>query len=326
MSLTTLILVVFAGLGGGLAIFYYRRTSSLYALLVEGANRYEEQRSRTAQMEDDLTAIRVSSAETQRTETNLRTELEGARAKAASWLQQFESKDNELRIVRDKLELQKGHLLRQLELEAERKAALDTERNELAAKLDTLNAKRDDKAAKQLEELRGQLRDARDRLELSEKRALDLERRMKDMPRPDEIRQLRRRLMQYDRLYTSMRGLREMADERSRNWEVALRKFSEWILTQGRDRRRGASAGPRASLPQSIGPLVGQALEAIGARLVDEAADFATGDAAPGGREADSAGSEPPTEAFLEAEQKAADALLAGDGRGSETTVRSVTP
>jgi len=74
------------------------------------------------------------------------------------------------------------------------------------------------------------------------------------------LRRLRRKVAQYDRLYSSMKGLREMSEERNRNWEVALGRLASWILEE-----KGVQ-----HLPQAIGPLVGQAMQLIGAQLIDD--------------------------------------------------------
>lgn len=66
----------------------------------------------------------------------------------------------------------------------------------------------------------------------------------------------------------SMKGLREMADERNKNWEVALAKLSKWIL-------RNSDSKLAKSDNTNIGPMVGEALEIIGAKLVHD--EFAAG-------------------------------------------------
>ena len=60
-----------------------------------------------------------------------------------------------------------------------------------------------------------------------------------------------------------MKGLRELAEERNRNWETALRHFSLHILKEGPD-------SPAAGL--ALAPLVVNALEKIGTSLVIETA------------------------------------------------------
>jgi len=77
---------------------------------------------------------------------------------------------------------------------------------------------------------------------------------------PAELHRLKRKIAQYARLYNSMKGLREMSEERNRNWEVALQRLATWILEE-----KGFSP-----LALAVGPLVGQAMQAIGAQLIDD--------------------------------------------------------
>lgn len=71
----------------------------------------------------------------------------------------------------------------------------------------------------------------------------------------EELKRWQLKVARLEQLYASMKGLREMAEERNRNWETALRVFAAHILE-----RPAEEAG--------IGLLVGEALEKIGATLV----------------------------------------------------------
>jgi hypothetical protein len=255
--------IISAFLAIGVAVHYFRRTSSLYALLIEGANRYEELRAELARLEKARQSADAAALSAAERELTLDKELGKTRDQAATALQLAEAKDHEVRYVREKLELQKNHLIKQLEQTETRSEDLNAKLQDITEKYEALSSRRDESKQKELSELRQELRQTREKLVTSEKHAADLERRVKDVD-PVEFRQLKRRLLQYDRLYTSMRGLRDMADERNRNWETALRKLATWTL---QNHRPGASARP---VPESIGPLVGQALEVIGATLVDE--------------------------------------------------------
>ena len=79
---------------------------------------------------------------------------------------------------------------------------------------------------------------------------------------------LRRRSTQNETLFHSMRGLRDMSDERSQNWEIALKKMATWILTSS---PVAIPNDPILSL--SIGPVVGEALARIGSSLVEFTAE-----------------------------------------------------
>jgi chromosome segregation ATPase len=74
--------------------------------------------------------------------------------------------------------------------------------------------------------------------------------------KPEELKRWQLKVARLEQLYASMKGLREMAEERNQNWETALRLFAAHVLNQPADSDTG------------IGLLVGEALEKIGATLV----------------------------------------------------------
>ncbi len=225
---------------GGLAVYYWRRAASLYSLLVEGANRFEELRHRNAQLEQVSVKAEEKFKQHRETTTRLTENMEDARAKAAELTRKLEAKEHETRLVSEKLELQKGHLEKQLTKTHDMLRVAEEQRGDFFLKEKEWQAKV---------------------IEL-EKNKADVETRSKAMD-PAELRKLKRKIAQYDRLYSSMKGLREMSEERNRNWEVALRKLSLWILAE-----QGQTRPDLAQLP--IGPLVAKAMQTIGAQLIDE--------------------------------------------------------
>ena len=80
------------------------------------------------------------------------------------------------------------------------------------------------------------------------------------------MHRIKRRNAHLERLYQSMRSLKIMAEERSTNWEFALKDLSTWTLTQ----QNSLPATSRQSIKDlPIGELVGGALEAIGKSLIE---------------------------------------------------------
>ena len=79
---------------------------------------------------------------------------------------------------------------------------------------------------------------------------------------------LRRRSTHNETLFHSMKGLRDMSDERSQNWEVGLKNMATWILTSSH-----IAIPNDPILSQSIGPLVGEALARIGSSLLECSAE-----------------------------------------------------
>ena len=78
-----------------------------------------------------------------------------------------------------------------------------------------------------------------------------------------DILKLKKNLINSSFLYKGMRGLKEMAEERNRNLEVAVRTLSGWVLKQKNIEFDEDSASP-------IGPILGEALESIGSSLIEE--------------------------------------------------------
>ena len=74
---------------------------------------------------------------------------------------------------------------------------------------------------------------------------------------PGENRKNKRKAKQMEQLYNSMKGLKELTEERNNNWEVALAKLSNHVL--------GRAQGSKGN----IGDTVGSALEKIGTRKLN---------------------------------------------------------
>lgn len=258
---------VLAAVLGGLAFYYWKRSTGLYALLVEGANRFEELRQRGSQLEQHLVKHEERGKQSKDQTARLEKAVDEAREKAAALVQKLETKEHETRVISEKLELQKGHLEKQLGKADERLRVADEQRDAFAQRVATLEKELEQRQAlakqellMREKELAAEARDVQAKLRDAEKAKEMIERKLAAVD-PAEIKRYKRKLAQYDRLYASMKGLREMSEERNRNWEVALRKLSEWILKDGTDGEE---------LPEAIGPLVGQAMQRIGAQLIDD--------------------------------------------------------
>lgn len=101
-----------------------------------------------------------------------------------------------------------------------------------------------------------------------------LEERLKKLD-PVKVVKLKKKLGQYSRLYESMKSLKELAEERSKNWETALRKLSLQVLRSREVSKGGEISKSRLTLAEksdvSIGQLAAIALESIGETiLIDE--------------------------------------------------------
>ncbi len=256
---------------GGLAFYFWRRSTSLYALLVEGANRFEELRHQAmafeAKTKDQEAKVRDFHVKALQAD---KASLE-AKSHAQELVKAFEDKSKELAYVTDKLERQKSYLeglvAKQSEqiqgLESGRallEAELAAERVDWADKIEKLRHSLDSQGTvfnDQLKTLKADFEKSQQDLKQVTKKAAEVD--------PVEFKKLRRKVSQYARLYITMKGLKEMAEERSHNWEVALAKLSTWIIHQ--------KQGARATLPKELGPLVGTALKAAGQQLIHDEDD-----------------------------------------------------
>lgn len=255
-SLATCLVLLF--ITGTLAVYYWRRATGLYSLLVEGANRFEEMRQRNTTLEQAMEKAEERFKQHRESQGRLERAVAEAREKTGELTRRVETKEHETRLVSEKLELQKGHLEKQL-VKAEAEIA-KAEGIRVGLESELRDARQALAAA--AEELTLRERDYRSRQQEAERERVALEKRTKGAD-PVELKRLKRKIAQYDRLYASMKGLREMTEERNRNWEVALRKLSGWIIKENNLAASDVDT-------RDIGPLVGQALSAIGAQLIDD--------------------------------------------------------
>lgn len=185
------------------------------------------------------------------------------------------SGDGKLEIIRMKTELdsiqekfasQKEHLLEQItvltsqlsENVREKKAALD-EANTLRTQMEARARELTEGLRKEIGELHQKLGDTRREQKFAQSQ-LEKFKAESGLVKPEELRRWQSKVARLEQLYASMKGLREMADERNENWETALRYFAAHILGRSFENSQAAS----------IGALVGEALEKIGATLVND--------------------------------------------------------
>jgi hypothetical protein len=245
----------------GVALYYWRRSASLYSLLVEGANRFEEIRQRNHLLEST-----ISKAETKFTmhkEQVNRLEKSGdeARNRAADLLKKLEAREHESRLNSEKFDLQRNYFEKQLQKFQEQFKASEESKHQIESMLAKATKELQIQSTVLVEEQNMDMKNLELQLRDKELALSTAQAKLKQVD-PEELRKLRRRIAQYERLYGSMRGLKEMTEERNRNWEVALRKLSNWILMQ-----RGLS---EHEIPKTIGPMVAEALQAIGTQLIDD--------------------------------------------------------
>jgi chromosome segregation ATPase len=268
-TMLTFICALSTILFGVVAFLYFKRSKDLQGILAEGAKKFEQQHEELTMVRKRLAAAADAQASL---ESDLRQmkqthEVEGARnAKIVGELLNTQA-TMERKLAN--AEAQRDHILGKYEaLNDEREhflsersdseqlvRTLEAECNRLQNELGAAARKSEAIAATELQSLRGRIRQLEQ--ELANKNAAGT-------ADPKELDAMRRRANQNEQLYLSMKSLREMAEERNKNWETALKKLATWILTSSH-----LAQAKDPALLQSIGPLVGEALERIGGKLVD---------------------------------------------------------
>jgi chromosome segregation ATPase len=145
------------------------------------------------------------------------------------------------------------------EADRERKAAevrADRAEQELHKRIDAAKAD----AEARLEQIQSESRKNRVELAAVQTKLSAAEAELKQ-GNPEDVKRLKKKIAQLEHLLTSMRGLKEMAEERNQNWEVALK-----ILAKEQMRTRGIKLQGN----ESLGLLVSSALELLGTELVND--------------------------------------------------------
>ena len=238
------------------AFLFFRRATRFRNLLLEGGRLYDEQqqilnhqKSCISSLESELTGLRIDC-------NKARTAYLDATTKEAAQTSEFLHTQTTLERRLANAELQRDHILARYEaLQATQDDTLQSERDK---NLQTTQAANDKNTRLQADnnDLRRRFNDLEQELN-----------QLKSTPSVDArtFETVRRRAAHNEQLFHSMRSLRDMADERNRNWESALRSLSTWSLTLS------PLAKPNDPiLSESIGPIVGEALQRIGGSLIAE--------------------------------------------------------
>lgn len=182
---------------------------------------------------------------------------------------------------RDKDELRNAHF-RQMEILREQNQALTSQMSEMDKELAGLRAEsqrvdqRKDLAVEweskrqqltnDLTRVQGLLNNALDGQAKAEQRAAKFVRKLEEAEarlehfKPEDLVIANRRLSQAQQLYATMRGLKEMAEERAQNWELAMERMLVFIAEV-----KKLKIDPNVS----FGEKVGRILEALAANFHD---------------------------------------------------------
>jgi chromosome segregation ATPase len=268
---------VLAALMALLAFICWRKAAGYFALLMESSSRLESFREQLRSSEAEYANKIKQSESTRDQNAKLEKQVTSLKSKFDYEQKKLELRIQELTDEKARAALQTDHLRSQVEAistqlreaegdlrEAQNKVSYAV--NQAEKKIQTDLEQRD----KQLSEAKAKIRDLERSLKTSEdKQQKNADQAAAERVRvaatavdPEKLLEQQRKTAHFESLYRSMRGLREMADERNKNWEVALRKLAIAVLS--------AKRPVRELQDKSIGPLVGEALDLLGERLIDD--------------------------------------------------------
>ena len=250
----------------------YMRGGRIKLALDEATSRLSRGQKGFDELSKDYAQIKHEYDHQQSASVKLEKSLEEMRHKAASFEMQLAKAREETKESLHKLANEKEHWQQQAEaLTVQLKEAIEEKRAKIK-EMEVLVGQgikegkqkikvQEDKVSDEFKGLLAQLAE-------KEKEARQLGARVKKLEEilskinPEEIRRTKIKAHRMEQLYNSMKGLREMADERNQNWEVALRELAAFIIKK--------PEVTREKLKMQIGPLVGEALEIAGVTLVHD--------------------------------------------------------
>jgi chromosome segregation ATPase len=228
-------------------------------------NELDKKNDAIQNLSHELDAIKQKEASTSKQINKLSTELEQIIVREGTSLTQWKQQISTAEARSENYRAQMDALTSQL-------AEATQEKRELRQQIETARRDQESRSNKNLdqfkqaaEEWKNKYNDLLSRQHKIEKKLSAAEKKLEDL-KPDDIAKIRRRVKQYGKLYFIMRSKKEMAEERSQNWETALRQTATWIL---KDKLKLKDE----NIPTAIGPLVGATLELIQGSLVQDGDD-----------------------------------------------------
>jgi chromosome segregation ATPase len=241
---------VLALAAGFVGVYFWRKTQSLLLRLEELQHKYEQEKKSQSNLREknstgdslltskdkELSQKKRDLAELQKNHELLKQDLSGT---VKTLQDQVKSSENQL----DHYKTQTEVLLAQIkELDAEN--ALLKKLKEQPVKEPTLPVRLDGEQSKRWQESHTKLEEQIQTLQTQFTELQEKERKEREL-----LIRFKRRVHQSDHLYKTIRGQKEMFEERLENWEKALRMLSHWVLKD------------KQSSHASLGELVSAALK-----------------------------------------------------------------
>jgi chromosome segregation ATPase len=237
------------------------------ALLADVSSRLESLSQKTKRWEDQSRQADENSNKFRQQAVQLEKQVEDLKQKLSERNHESQKFKTDRDLILERSTLQREHLEEQVKAMSEQLAEAIRDKKELQDEHSKTKKLADNKLQEQLDIVRQQAKETQTGLQQSRREKQQLELELKKVKeevghvKPEELQKLKQKLARTEQLYNSMRGLRELAEERNKNWETALRFFTAHVLQK--------PLGPELQ-NESIGRLVGEALEHIGVSLVTE--------------------------------------------------------
>lgn len=236
-----------------------KRLENLNALLSEAATRYQTARSDAQAAESKLQKSRKDAADI----TARLTQFEKQKAAKDGQLSTLQKNhDKALKEVNENLARLTDHSQAQQKALAEQLSEAIRDKHQALEQLNKLSSQKTKLSPKEIKELESklaQLGEEHKRLKSELKKAQQLIGKQNDVLKvanPKIVKKLQAKVSKLETLYASMKGLKDMSEERNQNWETALRYMAAHITQKDVD------------LTAPMGAVVGPALEKLGTQLV----------------------------------------------------------
>lgn len=260
------------------AIYTRSRLSQSTALLADAASRLEAVNRQAKQFEQQARQAQEVADKFRQQATQLDKQLEDSRHKLSDRTIEWNKLKTEREDLVERGNRQNEHLKEQVLVLTEQLAESIRDKKSALAEIGKVQSEGDEKTRQQLEIVRQQFRETNQLLQQNQREKQQLEQQLTKIRdesgrvKPEDFMRVKQKLARLEQLYLSMRGLRELAEERNKNWETALRYFAGHVLQKPLDAELQT---------QGIGQLVGEALEKIGSSLIIESrAEAAASEAA----------------------------------------------
>lgn len=250
------------------AFVCWRKAMNFHVLLLESSGRIENLKRKGRQLEGELTKLGEKLEQARSNNSRLEKELQAGKQQLKSDFSRLTEENTLLKEKNHQLDLKSDHLRTQVDALTQQLREADNLAKAAQSKVNQISRETQDQIGASRKRLEDDLREWQEKFRDLQGKHRSVQNQLNTLKRKVEeadinrIQDIKRKAVHYESLYKSMRGLREMSDERNKNWETALRMLSAWIL-----RTRNSKTDVNTA---ALGPMVGEALDIIGERLVHD--------------------------------------------------------